>query len=459
VIILREKIESIKHIIILYYLVIGVIFLLFTYFVPMDTSMDRTITVILCLYLLVFPVVLLFTLRYALHVFLFSLAFISGFYGFYHHSVDNHSISNALYFTFRLYLLDLADVFTQDGSSPIRYPLLLEIARWTAASYTITTIFIAMYRTLEREISLFIAQTIGKHHIIFSYNEKSHYLIQDLCANNERVIVVDEKFTPEIQNMLEAMKVIVIQSPINDENIFRVCGAKKAQSISLFHPKDQDSLYILMNLEKFSRNKKIKLTFKRLIIHIEDNHYKIELLSFLEKVEHFSFPVEVINVYEEVARRFWNCHQSIFEEQNDIHMLVVGYNAFGKQIVSEAEEAHHQSRTNQKITMAILDEFPEYKQLNNIEKIPFNIEKDSVKTVIEEQQQVFTHIFICLDEDYIDLMEGIELSEIFSTTPIYMNFTDETIEQTFMIATTKTKKSLYSTGTNQDVLTKNYLNL
>src|SRR5690625_7407780 len=89
--------------------------------------MDRTISIILCFYLLVFPVVFLYTLRYALHIFLFSLAFISGFYGFYHHSFDNHSISNALYFTFRLYLLDLADVFTQDGSSPIRYPLLLEI--------------------------------------------------------------------------------------------------------------------------------------------------------------------------------------------------------------------------------------------------------------------------------------------------------------------------------------------
>src|SRR5699024_12054757 len=92
--------------------------------------------------------------RYALHIFLFTLAFITGFYGFYHHSIDDHSISNALYFTFRLYLLDFADVFTQDGSSPIRYPILLEIARWTAASYTITTILIAMYRTLEREISL-----------------------------------------------------------------------------------------------------------------------------------------------------------------------------------------------------------------------------------------------------------------------------------------------------------------
>src|SRR5699024_404980 len=169
---------------------------------PMDASMDKTIKIILCIYLFVFQVVFFYTLRYALHVFLFVLAFITGFYGFYYYSVDNHSISNALYFTFRLYLLDLADVFTHDGSSPIRYPLLLEIARWTAASYTITTIFIAMYRNLEKRIALFIAQTFGNHHIIFSYNEKSHYLIQDLRAKKERVIVVDGKFTPETQNML-----------------------------------------------------------------------------------------------------------------------------------------------------------------------------------------------------------------------------------------------------------------
>src|SRR5699024_9170060 len=153
--------------------------------------------IILCIYLFVFPVVFFYTLRYALHVFLFVLAFISGFYGFYHHSIDNHSISNALYFTFRLYLLDLDDVITNDVSSPIRYPLLIEFAWCTAASYTISTIFSAMYRSLEKSISLFIAQSIGRHHVVFSYNEKSQYLILDLCANNERVIVVDEKFTPE----------------------------------------------------------------------------------------------------------------------------------------------------------------------------------------------------------------------------------------------------------------------
>src|SRR5699024_2217498 len=124
-----------------------------------------------------------------------------------------------------------------------------------------------------------------------------------------------------------------------------------------------------------------------------------ELVSFLENVEHFSFPVKVINVYEEVAKRFWQQHQSIFKEQRDVHVLIVGYDALGKQIVAEAKKAYHQSRTKQKYTITVMDEFLEYKQLDNVEKIPFNLEKESLKTVIEKQAKVFTHIFICLDED------------------------------------------------------------
>src|SRR5699024_6254027 len=102
-----------KHIIILYYIAIIAMRMLFTILAPMDAYMDESIIIILCIYLFVFPVVFFYTLRYALHVFLFVLAFISGFYGFYHHFIDNHSISSSIYFTFRLYLLYLADVFTQ----------------------------------------------------------------------------------------------------------------------------------------------------------------------------------------------------------------------------------------------------------------------------------------------------------------------------------------------------------
>ena len=452
---MKEKFDAIKHIIGMYYIVVAIIVGGFYYFAPYDTSMNHTIVTIIIAYLLLFPIVMFYTLNYALHVFLFTLAFITGFYGFYHHSVEDHSISNALYFTFRLYLLDLADVFTQDGSSPIKYPLLLEIARWTAASYTISTIFIAMYRTLEKEIALFIAQTFGKHHIVFSYNEKSLLLIRDLIRRKERVIVVDEEFSPETENMLEQMKVTVIHASIKDENVFQISGIKRAKSVSLFHDNDQESLYVLMHLDEYIRKKNFQSTVKKVIVQIENERYQSELVSFLNKVEHFSFPVEIINVYEEIAKRFWQNHENILEDDSNLNFLVVGYERLGKQIVHRALDVS----SEKKLTFTVLDHFSEEEKKGSIEVISFNIEIDSLRSFIAKRKDDYSYIFICLDEDYVDLMEGIDLSELFPNTPIYMNFTDESIEQTFLIATTKTKKSLYSIGTMQDVLTKDYLNI
>jgi len=452
---MKEKFDAIKHIIGMYYIVVAIIVVGFYYFAPYDTSMNHTIVTIIIAYLLLFPIVMFYTLNYALHVFLFTLAFITGFYGFYHHSVEDHSISNALYFTFRLYLLDLADVFTQDGSSPIKYPLLLEIARWTAASYTISTIFIAMYRTLEKEIALFIAQTFGKHHIVFSYNEKNLLLIRDLIRRKERVIVVDEEFSPETENMLEQMKVTVIHASIKDENVFQISGIKRAKSVSLFHDNDQESLYVLMHLDEYIRKKNFQSTVKKVIVQIENERYQSELVSFLNKVEHFSFPVEIINVYEEIAKRFWQNHENILEDDSNLNFLVVGYERLGKQIDHRALDVS----SEKKLTFTVLDHFSEEEKKGSIEVISFNIEIDSLRSFIAKRKDDYSYIFICLDEDYVDLMEGIDLSELFPNTPIYMNFTDESIEQTFLIATTKTKKSLYSIGTMQDVLTKDYLNI
>src|SRR5699024_5949265 len=163
-------------------------------------------------------------------------------------------------------------------------------------SYTISTIFIAMYRTLEKEIALFLAQTFGNHHIIFSYNEKSRLLIHDLIKRKERVIVVDEEFSPETENMLEKMKVTVIHASIKDENVFQMSGVKRAKSVSLFHDNDQESLYILMHLDEYIRKKDIQSTVEKFIVQVENERYQSELVSFFKKVEHFSFPVEVINV-------------------------------------------------------------------------------------------------------------------------------------------------------------------
>src|SRR5699024_1729799 len=163
--------------------------------------------------------------------------------------------------------------------------------------------------------------------------------------------------------------------------------------------------YTLMNLEKFSQKENIQFTFKKLLIHIEDNRYKTELISFLEKVEHFSFPVEILNVYEELAKRFWKSHPYILEEQTDTHLVIGEYDVLGRKSASEVERAYQKSTHKQGFLVTVLDRFSEYKFLYSMEEIPFDIEKDSLREIIEEKQKIFTHIFICLHEDYIDLME------------------------------------------------------
>ena len=163
---MRERFLRNKQIVMHYYIATAIIILLFMFASRGTPLLDREITLILMGYLLFFPIVILYTRKYAVHIFLFVLALITGFYSFYHYAVEEHSILNALYFTFQLYLLTLTDVFTEDGSALLQYPLIVEIARWSAALYTISTVFIAMYRLLEMSIILTFYQVFGKHIVV-----------------------------------------------------------------------------------------------------------------------------------------------------------------------------------------------------------------------------------------------------------------------------------------------------
>lgn len=436
-----------------YYLTMVISIFILQQFAPAEASLDSAIAAILLLYLLLFPIVFIYTYRYALHIFLFMLAFISGVYGFLYDSIAQHSLLNAIYFTFKLYLLDMTEVFTESGASPTHYPLSIEISRWAAAAYTISTVFIAMYRSLEMRVLLLQAQVFGNHYIIFGLNEKSFSLIEDLRANKARVVVIDEMMTPEEKQRLEEMKVVVMLAPIHDVQIFSKVSAKKAKSILLFHEKDRDSLYVLMELEQFT--KQVTSEIEKVVIHLENYRYRRELAAFVKNIEHFSFPVVTMNVYEAMATQFWESHATLLQTTENPHLLMLGYGEMGEQLSLKAK----QMARDKNLAITVLEDRERETVQDNMTFIPYREEETDLQTIIEETDMRYTHIFICLEEDYVDLMEGIELSEIFPTIPIYMNFTDEMIEQTIQIAHTKTARSLYSMGTKRAVLTKKYLEI
>src|SRR5699024_12381184 len=123
-------------------------------------------------------------------------------------------------------------------------------------------------------------------------------------------------------------------------------------------------------------------------------HYKIELTSFLNEVEPFSFPVEVVNVYEEIAKRFWKKHPLVIEGEKATHLLIVGYDNLGQQIAAEANKVTRQNELNHECLITVLGEFTSRANVGSMERIPFNRKEESFTEILKSEQKRFTHIFI-----------------------------------------------------------------
>lgn len=467
-----ERFTHHKRLILHYYLAILFLSLLFWWWTTRVEVFDGVIITILGVYLLVFPVVMIYTRKYALHVFLFVLALIAGFYSFYQYSVEDHSVLNALYFTFQLYLLDFTDVFTTDGSTLLRYPPIVEIARWSAALYTISTLFIAMYRLLEMSILLVFYQIIGDHYVVFGYNENSLSFIKDLRKYKKRVVLIAEDMTSEEIDELEDLKTVVVKTDENEQYLFTKLGLDRASHVVLFYEKDIDNLNAFMKIEYYlENNQKIEPPFS-LYIHLTKVNSR-RLLIDLEKGrsnKKHSYPVHIINLYNLFVEHLFATYPIFQRNQSEglLHLLIIGFGPMGQQI---ALKALHEIEKREHRTMLItaLDkhmikikaewdqQLPTITDQAAITLQNFDIESETVESVINDQAVPITHIYICLDEEYLDVLAGIELSDRFPKTPIFIEFSKNSIAEKWIQAEVSEERLIFSTGLFEDVLTEEKL--
>src|SRR5690625_4512010 len=457
-----------KRLILHYYLVMLFVSILFWWWARYEEMLDGVILAILAVYMLVFPVVIIYTRKYALHIFLFILALITGFYSFYHYSVEEHSVLNALYFTFQLYLLDITDVFTSDGSALLRYPLIVEIARWSAALYTISTLFIAMYRLLEMSILLVYYQIVGNHYVVFGYNENSVTLMEDLRKHKKRVILIAEDISNEAIDELEDLKIVVVNPNENEEQIYTKCGLDRASHVVLFHEKDMDNLNAFMKIEYyFEKKQKQDPTFS-LYIHLTKMASRRLFTDLEEGSRHKkrSYPVHIMNLYDLFVEHLFATYPIIQQDQPEesLHLLIIGFGSMGQQIALKAlSEIEKQEQETLLITA--LDKHmnkikPEWDQQNPnmtsqtaLSLQTFDIESETLESIINDQEVPITHIYICLHEDYLDVLAGIELSNTFPKTPIFIEFPKNSIAEKWIQAEVTGERLIYSTGTYDEVLT------
>ncbi len=463
-----EQFRKNKRLIIHYYIAAFLASILFTFWTISEENTDRTILMILAIYLILFPIVILYTRKYALHIFLFLLAFITGFYSFYQYSVESHSVLNALYFTFQLYLLVVTDVFTEDGSSLLQYPAIVEVARWSAALYTISTVFIAMYRLLESSILLVFYQIIGNHYVIFGYNENSLILIEDLRKKNKRVILIADDMSNEAVDYLEGLKVVIIYHRDKRENIYSKSRLARASKVVLLYEDDIDNLNEFMDIQNYFNNQKVDHFDLTVFIHLQEITSR-KLFLDLEGtlINHNpSFNIQLINLYELFVDTLFEKHpiySSANNEKNN-HILIIGFGTLGQHIALKSA-----AQSNQPPFVTAIDKImPKIKQdwernhVNNLQVAnfsfsTFDIETDHIETILSKQNPPISHIFICLHEDKLDLLAGIELSSQFPEIPIFLEFSENGIVHKWIESEVSGNRLIYGTGTFKDILTEDNL--
>lgn len=469
---MKERLLRNSRLIMHYYIVAGIAAVLFAWATRSEDATDPVIQTILGAYLLAFPIVILYIRKYAAHIFLFLLAFITGFYSFYHYSVEAHSILNALYFTFQLYLLDVTDVFTPDGSSLLHYPLIVEIARWSAALYTISTLFIAMYRMLEMSILLTFYQIVGNHIIVFGYNENSIDFIEDLRKKKKRVILVADQMPNEVVDYLEELKVVVLHNRDKEENIYTKCGVASAERVVLLHKEDIDNLNELMDMRyDFGKHSK-KNPDLTVYVHLQDANSKALFLELEQTTvkENQHFQVQLVNLYELFADALFEKYPiyTNSQEASPAHLLIIGFGPLGQHIALKAISQSDQFKKAPPSITAIDQSMSKIKQewqRNSLEIATqvsvalhaIDVTSEPIEELIRAQDRPVTQIYVCLHEDHLDLWAGIELSTKFPHIPIYIEFTEGSIAEKWIQSEVSGNRLIYSTGTFKDVLTEERL--
>lgn len=421
-----------------------------------------------------------FSTKYFLQLFLLTLALATGVYGYYRPYAD-FPISNALYSTIRLFAFDVDGVFDPIGSKLVIYPLSIEIARWSAAAYMILTIINVILRLFNQSLKLMWIRLFGNHYIISGWNGRSKILVNNLRDAGRKIIVLGDRFEASDLEALRDRGVIVFPGFKGEHPFYKKAAAKKAAYILLFHTEDAENLNESLSLkEYFKPMKSQKNEYPKVIMHLAHRQSYTLFGSlendFMRKDDQYPFELRIINTHKLLINKLLK-EKPLYEgyekrikepDEHPLHLLITGFGLTGMEIAAEAiERAHFFNKNKLKITVIDkaapqaekrwLRNYPNSEKEVKIDFHQADITEENLESIIQAYLPSVTHIFVCLDDDYTDMMEGVELARKISNIPIFIKMNQDGLVSKWIHENADSFQNLYRFGYLQDILNEEYV--
>ncbi|UCZ52900.1 NAD-binding protein [Bacillus shivajii] len=410
----------------------------------------------------------------------FLIAFGSGFYGFLNYSYTDYSLLNTTYSTFRLFLLDVDPVFNEAGTKYFNLPLAMEVARWSAAFYTISTISLIAFRYFRQVIFSLRLRVVGNHIIVAGYNDRSSKLIENLTKEGYKVGVIADKLTNKQQSAFHDQGITYFDGTKSGEQIYKKCGLKNCKYIIVFHDDDSKNLDTYISMKDFFSNNQLNDDQKEILIHLEYQN-SIQLFNNMvidDERKHMTSKLKprIFNVYQLIAERQLECQplykgyekQLRNEDESSLHLLFIGFGKVNQQIAFHALNLGH-FLTKKPLEITIIDRDIDrvkkewgfsVKNVDKVAKVRFK-KVDLVSQFLSEEihqlDKPVTHAFISLKDDFLDMIEGLQLTEQFSEVPIFVKMKDDRLVSEWLDQHQKEFKSIRRYSFFHEVLTGEYV--
>jgi TrkA-N domain len=391
---------------------------------------------------------------------LLFITLVFGMYGFYNETYPGYSPSlfDAIYSTVHLFILTLDPVFNRAANPYGHIPLSIEVARWTAALYTISTISLLVLRFFDQSVRGTFQRYWGGHIVIAGYSKKAPILIENLKREGYSVTVIEANLVEEEQERLQDLGVAFHTGEKREDVVFKKCGLSKADHVVIFHEDDSMNLDIYLSMreyldhhpptEKFAFLKKHLMhseKTKQLLIHIHLNHTKsLQVFEGLTKEESGPIRTYSFSSHHLIAEKMLEDHPLYKGYENQLrnpdgkplHLLFIGFGRTNQQLAFQALNLSH-FLTKEKIRLTILDKdvdkakkewgylarFAE--QVGAIDFRKADLSAISIKDELPKIGPGVTHVFLALRDDNLDMVEGLEAAETWPEIPIFIKMKDD----------------------------------
>ncbi|WP_080843670.1 hypothetical protein [Cytobacillus gottheilii] len=406
---------------------------------------DRVLSIILTVIFLTYGLFIKVIPKNRLQVFLGLIAISAGFYGFKYFAISDYSFVNAIYSTFRLFLLDVDPVFSENASKFVSYPFAIELARFTAAACTISTVFSLIYSFFNQSMKLLWHGVFGGHIVISGFNRHSKVLIENLNMQHKQVMLLTEDISESQRKYLQNLGVVVFIGKQGDPALYKKSRLLQAGEFIIFHEDDSKNLNEILALDEFVEKDWSRLRAEQVILNLIHNQ-SYELFEVIEKdlAIHKKVTIKPFNLHRLAAEKvlddypLYEGYEDRLRQENGepLHLLFVGFGQTGRHMAVQAVERSHfinpdllkitvLDKEAPKIEKQWFDSYPKSKKFVDIKFQKLDIEIDSIYKYLQQASCEFTHIFICLKDDFEDLKEGMELTRKIPDIPIYLKMSEE----------------------------------